>query len=48
MTLELQNLAGLPGGFGKAREMSERGFKVIVRAWQEEVTLAAPCMKRVR
>ena len=42
VTLELQNLAGLPGGFGKAREMSERGvYKVIVRAWQEEVTLAA-------
>ncbi len=42
VTLELQNLAGLPGGFGKAREMSERGvYKVIVRAWQEDVTLAA-------
>ncbi len=42
VTLELQNLAGLPGGFGKAREISERGvYKVIVRAWQEDVTLAA-------
>ena len=42
VTLELQNLAGLPGGFGKAREMSERGvYKVIVRAWQEDVTRAA-------
>ncbi|MDR0578679.1 MAG: cyanophycin synthetase [Candidatus Accumulibacter sp.] len=42
VTLELQNLAGLPGGFGKARETLERGvYKVIVRAWQEQVTLAA-------
>ncbi|MDR2111806.1 MAG: cyanophycin synthetase, partial [Candidatus Accumulibacter sp.] len=42
VTLELQNLAGLPGGFGKARETSERGvYQVIVRAWQEEVSRAA-------
>ncbi len=42
VTLELQNLAGLPGGFGKARETSERGvYKVVVRAWQEDVTHAA-------
>ena len=42
VTLELQNLAGLPGGFGKARETSTRGvYKVIVRAWQEEVAHAA-------
>jgi len=42
VTLELQNLAGMPGGFGKAREMKQRGhYKVIVRAWQEDVTLAA-------
>ncbi|MDR1710204.1 MAG: cyanophycin synthetase [Candidatus Accumulibacter sp.] len=42
VTLELQNLAGLPGGFGKARETSERGvYKVIVRAWEEQVTRAA-------
>lgn len=39
VTLELQNLAGLPGGFGKARETSERGvYKVVVRAWHPEVT----------
>ena len=39
VTLELQNLAGLPGGFGKARETSERGvYKVVVRAWHEKVT----------
>lgn len=42
VTLELQNLAGLPGGFGKAREVSERSvYKVVVRAWHEEVTRAA-------
>jgi cyanophycin synthetase len=42
VTLELQNLAGLPGGFGKARETSERGvYKVAVRAWHEDVTRAA-------
>lgn len=42
VTLELQNLAGLPGGFGKARETSEVGvYKVAVRAWHEEVTRAA-------
>jgi cyanophycin synthetase len=42
VTLELQNLAGLPGGFGKAREMSEYGvYKVVVRAWHEEVSRAA-------
>ncbi|WP_153110255.1 cyanophycin synthetase [Propionivibrio limicola] len=42
VTLELQNLAGLPGGFGKARGTSERGvYKVVVRAWQEQVTHAA-------
>lgn len=42
VTLELQNLAGMPGGFGKAREMNKRGhYKVVVRAWHEEVTRAA-------
>ena len=42
VTLELQNLAGLPGGFGKTRETSERGvYKVAVRAWHEEVTRTA-------
>jgi hypothetical protein len=41
VTLELQNLAGMPGGFGKARETSTRGvYKVVVRAWHEEVTRA--------
>ncbi|HJW02818.1 MAG TPA: cyanophycin synthetase [Azospira sp.] len=42
VTLELQNLAGMPGGFGKAREVPIRGvYKVIVRAWHEVVTRAA-------
>jgi cyanophycin synthetase len=42
VTLELQNLAGMPGGFGKAREMKERGhYKVVVRAWHETITRAA-------
>ena len=42
VTLELQNLAGMPGGFGKARETPIRGvYKVVVRAWHEQVTRAA-------
>ena len=42
VTLELQNLAGLPGGFGRARETSERGvYQVVVRAWNERVTESA-------
>lgn len=42
VTLELQNLAGLPGGFGKARETDTVGvYRVIVRAWHEKVTHAA-------
>ncbi len=47
VTLELQNLAGIPGGFGKARETSERGvYKVVIRAWQKEVSMAALDMGR--
>lgn len=42
VTLELQNLAGMPGGFGRARSTSERGvYKVVVRAWHPDVTRAA-------
>jgi cyanophycin synthetase len=42
VTLELQNMAGMPGGFGKARETSIRGvYKVIVSAYQDEVARAA-------
>ena len=41
ISLELQNLAGMPGGFGKARETPIRGvYKVAIRAWHEEVTQA--------
>lgn len=42
VTLELQTLAGFPGGLGRARETSKRGvYKVIVRAWYEPLTRAA-------
>ncbi|MFZ9405741.1 MAG: cyanophycin synthetase [Burkholderiaceae bacterium] len=42
VTLELQSLAGLPAGFGKARETEIRGvYKVIIRAWHDEVARAA-------
>ena len=42
VTLELQSLAGMPGGMGRARETPVRGvYKVIVRAWHEQVTRAA-------
>ena len=41
VSLELQNLAGMPGGFGKARQTSIRGvYKVVIRAWHEDVTRA--------
>ncbi|MBV1776641.1 cyanophycin synthetase [Burkholderiaceae bacterium DAT-1] len=40
--IELQNLAGLKVGFGKARSTSERGvYKVAVRARDEQVAEAA-------
>ena len=39
VTLELQSMAGLDGGFGRARETSRRGvYKVIVTCWEKEVT----------
>jgi cyanophycin synthetase len=42
VTLELQNLAGMRGGFGRARETEMRGvYKVIVSAWHAEVTKSA-------
>ncbi len=42
VTLELQNLAGMPGGFGRARSTSRRGvYKVAVRAWHEAITRTA-------
>ncbi len=47
VTLELQNLAGMPGSFGKARETGVRGiYKVAVRASHEEVTRA--CLDTAR
>jgi cyanophycin synthetase len=43
-TLELQNLAGTPVGFGKARETSEKGvYKVVVRYQEED--LARECLQ---
>jgi cyanophycin synthetase len=42
VTLELETLAGVPGGFGRAREMSRRGvYKVIIDAWQPDVAETA-------
>lgn len=42
VVLELQNLAGMPTGFGKARETSVRGvYKVAFRTRQEQVGRAA-------
>ena len=42
LTIELQNLAGIPGGFGRARDGGRRGvYKVIVSATEEAVTLRA-------
>jgi cyanophycin synthetase len=39
VTLALQQLAGLPGGFGETRATDTSGlFKVVVRAWHEIVT----------
>jgi cyanophycin synthetase len=47
VTLELQALAGMPGGFGRARETSKRGvYKVIVTSWQDDVTETAIRMAR--
>jgi hypothetical protein len=36
ITLELQNLAGLPGGFGRARETDTRGVYVVVVSCRAE------------
>jgi cyanophycin synthetase len=42
VTIELQNLAGMQSGFGKARETSKRGvYKVVVRSRDEQVSRAA-------
>ena len=42
ITIELQNMAGMQSGFGKARETSVRGvYKVVVRSRNEDVSRAA-------
>jgi cyanophycin synthetase len=42
VTLELQNQAGMPGGFGRARSLTQVGrYKVVVRAWHPDVTREA-------
>lgn len=42
VTLELQNLAGMPGAFGRARETAQRGvYKVVVSAWQKDIAQQA-------
>ncbi len=42
VALELQSLAGMPGGLGRARETPVRGvYKVIIRAWHEPLARAA-------
>ncbi|HBZ29869.1 MAG TPA: cyanophycin synthetase [Nitrosomonas nitrosa] len=42
VTLELQNMAGMHGGFGRARETSVRGvYKVVVSAWHAEIATNA-------
>ncbi|MDP1703809.1 MAG: cyanophycin synthetase, partial [Sulfurimicrobium sp.] len=47
VTLELQNLAGMQSGFGKARSTSVRGvYKVVVRSRDEEVSRA--CLNAAR
>ena len=47
VTLELQSLAGLPGGFGRARGVDVRGrYKVIVTLWEDTVTLRAMQLAR--
>ena len=41
-TLELLTLAGMPDGFGRAREMHQRGhYKVVVSTWSEAVSIKA-------
>jgi len=38
VTLELQTMAGLPSGYGRARETSRVGvYEVVVQAWHDEI-----------
>lgn len=47
VTLELQTLAGVPTGFGRARETSRRGvYRVIVRAFDEQAARQALAQAR--
>jgi cyanophycin synthetase len=47
VTLELQHLSGMPGGFGRARSTSTRGvYKVAVRAWHQDITRTAFALGR--
>lgn len=47
LTLVLQQLAGMPGGFGQTRATSQPGlYKVVVRAWHETVTRQALAFAR--
>ena len=42
VTLELFGLAGMRGGFGRAREIPIRGqYKVVISAWQDDIARAA-------
>lgn len=42
VTLELQNLAGIPGGFGRARETSKHAvYTVVISAFDEHLTEVA-------
>ena len=42
LTLELQHLAGFPGGFGRARDGDRVGvYRVVVSTWHEKITLTA-------
>ena len=42
VALELMTLSGLPGGFGRTRETTERGvYKLAIRNWQDDITRIA-------
>ena len=42
VALELMTMAGLPGGFGRTRETTERGvYKLAIRNWHDDVTRIA-------
>lgn len=42
VSIELQNLAGLPSAFGKARSTDQRGvYKVVIRTGQKQVGIQA-------